>query len=1065
MSFRRYILGLIAAVVLASGVQAQAPNQGTPTYGSLVVGAPAGGNMGPGSINVTASYANGSPIRAGDPVVSTLDVTGGLAVYGDASTFDQSVCYSNAVATGCKVGANLTNQTGNVLTVDVLPPFIAATGVAVTGTNVLASTTVSSFTGSAGGPGTVTLNNTPSGGVAALFFSPPSNVITFNNSGRFTGTIGITRGSVTVTLGSGWCKSNYSGSQISIPGAGPAGSPLNTRVTTCSGSQAGAGASIFGIEDQAATTISASATMTYGANFSSTCGNGGFAKTGVSGCPGMGILAGTWLGAGGKGVAATPMAITAVYAPNVIGVSVSGTQTLSTDVEHFVVGHDDSAAINGTCALGKASHIRILSVPADHYVPTLSRLCYDFLLRGTGRLIVSDGLRPFVVAGGTPPPADPIVVPWSAPAPTPPRKAVFANAHLRLFRTSLTPQIASTYDSLSAPEPNLVNGLGTYPFALLQAVKTQNPGLGPTIVYPGTSGGTLPNVMDSIAPVTVPPCITNTTQQWSVQMAANCPALLFTIGGATNDDAGMDPFHILNIVGKLQGVGAVFPSPRDLIFYTNHPRTRINDGPISSSPTEDGAEIGAGILCSFAKVWGYPCIDGFAEGVKHIWGYDPLAMTMRRAYDLPYNTLSTGFPIQYTRITHGLGITLGTAGTFGAPFWANMTGAPATDPRGPFIALRHASTSVIWGNSSIKLFYQTSDSTVALECDLGDLLPGVACDDPATGKPPVTIANLLGSVALANSGVGGIAVVTLSGGATFQNCVVGAVVTVPTAGATVTPPGSTAYNAPHIDTVKSCDSTTQITLNLAAANPISYTGFVFWGTPLITSGAVVDAGDGSSNEKIHIEVVGDDLLAWIGKPANQLYAGKIWRTRARFIPLFLSGGNRPAITVWGDNFSGGTTFTTAQPVPNLTDFIDDEVVGSSSAAPVTNTAFLGTDPGDGYAHNSAHYGREVILPLYAAQDFAVGNGGVSVSVTSGAAYTVANCLVGKVLVNDVTAPTITLPPTCANSIEVVDIGGQAAAHNITIAAPSGTTLNGTATITTNFGRRIVTYGGMAAVSQ
>jgi len=78
---------------------------------------------------------------------------------------------------------------------------------------------------------------------------------------------------------------------------------------------------------------------------------------------------------------------------------------------------------------------------------------------------------------------------------------------------------------------------------------------------------------------------------------------------------------------------------------------------------------------------------------------------------------------------------------------------------------------------------------------------------------------------------------------------------------------------------------------------------------------------------------------------------------------------------------------------------------------------------------------------------------------------VPNCLVGKVLVNDTTAPTITLPAACQNNIEVVDVGGQAAAHAITIAHPSGITLNGAATITSNFGRRVVTYAGAAAVSQ
>lgn len=87
-----------------------------------------------------------------------------------------------------------------------------------------------------------------------------------------------------------------------------------------------------------------------------------------------------------------------------------------------------------------------------------------------------------------------------------------------------------------------------------------------------------------------------------------------------------------------------------------------------------------------------------------------------------------------------------------------------------------------------------------------------------------------------------------------------------------------------------------------------------------------------------------------------------------------------------------------------------------------------------------------------------------VSKNSGAALT-ALCN-DHILVNDTTAPTITMPATCplGQDVWIKDIGGQAAAHNITVSMPGGSTLDGAAsqTMAANFKGWVASYNGVAA---
>jgi len=59
--------------------------------------------------------------------------------------------------------------------------------------------------------------------------------------------------------------------------------------------------------------------------------------------------------------------------------------------------------------------------------------------------------------------------------------------------------------------------------------------------------------------------------------------------------------------------------------------------------------------------------------------------------------------------------------------------------------------------------------------------------------------------------------------------------------------------------------------------------------------------------------------------------------------------------------------------------------------------------------------------------------------------------------------TVTLPASQAGQVYIIEANSDGAAHNITIAITGGT-VNGTATITANYGRRIVTCDGTNAIS-
>jgi hypothetical protein len=234
------------------------------------------------------------------------------------------------------------------------------------------------------------------------------------------------------------------------------------------------------------------------------------------------------------------------------------------------------------------------------------------------------------------------------------------------------------------------------------------------------------------------------------------------------------------------------------------------------------------------------------------------------------------------------------------------------------------------------------------------------------------------------------------------------------------------------------------------------------GNPIINTG-LVDVGDGLGNEKFDVELKGDDLYVWWNTIKNPIYNGKIIRPRAPFQWKMWSGGNRPGLNVAVVVANGfESSWQVAKPVADLTDFIDSDVNGPAINGTPQNVGYIGPSGGDGNNHNSSLFGERVLRPMYEAADMVMPQIGVPAVTT--ATYTVPGCNVGRVPVNRAGPVTINLAPNCPanNQVVVQDVGGTAGSNNITVAL-AGYTLNGSATITSAFGFRTITYTGPTAV--
>jgi hypothetical protein len=959
----RFVPTIVATVLLAG--QAFGAGQPQPAVSQI--------QANPSAARLAANL--GQSVSITDPMA-----TGGLTVYADPVTFDAQICETGGFGSICQTTSSATGSSaGPTLTGVTLPSYIAATGVFAAGTNIPTSTTILSYTGSPGGVGTVTLSATPTGTVASVSLSPPATVIVFPQSGTTTTTATVTGSSQTITLGSNaWCVATMVGGPISITpvtpgqGLGPSGGTFTGLLLGCLSSNK------IAVDTPVATIqTGTSQTIAYGPNFTS-------ADIGKS------IISGQSAGPGTGGL----FTISAVYAPGTIQMSGATAGVFQNQMEHVVYGHDDSTAANAACAYvnglaiasGAKPILVDLYVPSPMFVPSLSRNCEMTMLRGPGRLIIDDGLRG---AGFMPEPA---VINASAPQPPAPPRVLIGRRDLpNLAAAGATAAIAEAYDSLATPGPNQLNVGDTYPTLINRAIRTANRQISLTENDAGIGGGTMV-WFDGNTNAAAPPCMPTNTSNWLTQLAANCPSNVVVVGGGNNDGTGLSLLGMVDSYLQLKGTtgGAFAGKPMDTVYLTHHAYTRIAGS--ATVLSEDQDLFAAGYLCSFAQVMGSPCLDGLEEGAEHLWGYSTVRHQLVRAYDAPVGTNALVLPRLTGRLVYGQAATYGKTAAVGATFWPLFTGnSGVTDARGPFIAM---ALSYDQGQQNwLYLFGLSGGTTIGFECDISGDLPGLGCNNPATGKPPVT-PTLQANIAVANSGSGGIAVVTASK-AIFQGCAAALAaalpLTVPHAGAGYTPPGLNAYtNAPFVGTISSCDSNTQITLTTAA--PRTYTaqaGVVLYGNPVISSG-VSDTGDGSGNEAFHVEFDSDHLNIWWNNQNTVIYNDVVVRARSRYVPLTLSGGNRPTLNIAVDPTSGQTTAQYAMPIINQTDLTDAMVNGPSVSGIPANVGYFSPCSGDGTNHNCDGFGQRVIKPLIAAQDWSVrtASGITSVIPTTGTTVTI-----------------------------------------------------------------------------
>lgn len=784
--------------------------------------------------------------------------------------------------------------------------------------------------------------------------SQAANVVAFVSpqNGTLSTTLTGTAGGGTLTAANHFCTSEMSGEPMYIPGAGQNGGGLLTRLIGCIGSQAGGGSTQFAVNPPVAQVPSGTVTIAYGA-MALNNGQGWLASD-----VGKGITIGEASG-GGNGGSYT---ISSVTSPTLIVLSANVGNIIQNAAQEVVWGHDDSTPVSNACAAVLASGLRALQIPAKHYVPTLAWSCYGVRRYGNGLLLAAGGtIGSFANVGNV----REVVVPDNAPPPAPPVKAVIASRDLAQTRAcGPTPTLVNTGDSLETLFPNALSGLGTYINAIQSAFQRQNSSITPTWRNAGVGGATVAN-FDSNPAGTNGDVITSTGSPWLTQVAGVTPCGM-TIGFGNNDGIGLSlPALVDSYLKMTQTSAGVFTTLPDIMYITHHPYSATNAGAGGTSNIYQG-DYASGYICSFARLMSRPCIDGAREGEKHLHGYDPGALRLVRRYDLPFNTNALGLPSNPSIYFPGFSSQFQKAGQNGATFWANFTGnGGITDTRGPFIAffIGRDPTNILW------LFY--NGTNIGYECDPSAGLPGFGCWGP-NGVPPVTPSRL-SNLTVAN--VGGFAQINSSaaifGNGTTGPCIVGQTVALPGAGAILTPPGFASYTAPLISTIKSCDSTSQMTLNAAPINTYAaQSGFVMFGNPVVFSN-VTDASN-CTNEPFSVEVVNDQVRIWFCSQWQVVYAGPIMRPRTDFAPRIFSGGNRPSITIAGDALTGETTFQVPVPVPNQMTYTDDEVSGPAANAPLSNAAYSGIEGGDGNNHNTMAYGTRVIQSLMDAQDFGLG---------------------------------------------------------------------------------------------
>jgi hypothetical protein len=633
------------------------------------------------------------------------------------------------------------------------------------------------------------------------------------------------------------------------------------------------------------------------------------------------------------------------------------------------------------------------------------------------------------------------VVPIDARVPEPPERTAEGPNQFRQFgacRPNCTVMIVG--DSIMGPEDNGASDLFSPAGLVTNRIVQDNAGKGDgiTVDQCGIGGAVWAN-LDGFPNTTAPPCVTNTTTPW-LGNAAN-PGFGFNIQpdviyyGMQNNTTGTQNLpHLINVFATL----ATWPKVPDAIMGTNH--AIAPGGPTGGAQDNAFSVNAAGIDRGYALLYGLPLLDIDRVTHREHDGYDPLSMAYVRSFDAP-SMISQGL-FSFKQQIEGFDLTW-TGTTGGSTYWSTYGNAIGWN----------VNSNQLGGDSFVWVSRNPSTGVIGIQCDISSETtkadyPGLACRDPATGKPPVT-PTLLSNITISSSSP-----TTLTSSLPlFTAADTGKTFTIPGAGATITPGAFNAYTLPLITTVTFV-SPTQLTLITPASTFLSANNQVVErGNPVIASQFV----DNASSEDIEFNVMGNRLVIYWQGEYQIIYDGPIMRYGDPFIPIMISASGTGTLTLGLDQINGLPQYFTARRILNRRSYTEEEMSGSEND--LVSYAIGG---GEGN-HPSATFTMRTWEAALSANNWAMAPDGLRkawnittnsrlVTIPSGSAIT-------AVYLNEVAGNAVTGGINIGTTSGASDI-----ASAVPVAANGNITINGAALLKTQFGNNPQTLFVSAASS-
>lgn len=837
---------------------------------------------------------------------------------------------------------------------------------------------------------------------------------TLDTPQQITTNVTTTAGGYTITTSTSWCSASWYGQLISITGAGSSGGTLNAHILSC-----GTGTTI-NLDTPAGVTLSASSqTVTYGPVF-------------TAADVGKAIVIGNVFNFNQPYVSTiSSVSCTIGTSCSITTASSSGFNSAgSSNPETIFWGTDDSTAISSACQAAVSRGDFYLTVPAVHFVTTMNASCLNVHLRGEGS-ILSSGMLRGIQGGDSDPWHWPVYVtpPWAGPA-SPPPSTINGYAqlpHLRACGTSCV--VAHMGDSLETLNPMIANSMQSIISMLDKKIQDDNPGVNFTFNYCGVGAQTAVNMNTTTTTNTAPPCVTNTTTKWLGSAASpgfvyNLNPDLITIGFGNNDGWGLSFSALANIYATIQNWAKV----PDLIFLTHYGYSYAGN----NAGFFDQDSFAAQMIRGFAHVHNIPLLDINAQGEKVRSGYDPTRMALIKRQDVvssgSLGNLSNRY--QFPLETTGYSITLTLNGN-GSTMWSTY---------GNELKFAVGARDHTWTNI-VHVGYDTASTHIYVQCDVDANYVGVGCKG---GSNPSIITSVTTS---------GTTITTTDG--VFAGHVSGDYICIPNAGTGGNTAFCTTLNGNPASSTSATLAATPTTTLTSASEALIF------GNPKIISSFSPGA---SGNDTMEFTVTNDSLFVnYNGFSANQvIYSGPIMRYGGLFTPMIISASGSGGATVSNDGVSGSKSwlFFTEMPVLNQPTLREQEVQGPESN-PFGNTGYFGPCGGDGTNHGTCWAATDIIYPVISANNFSVGPVGSRRRLRNITTGTTDTMVSADEIINwnssSSSAKTETLL-TCNASNKglqyiVKDGKGDGATNNITLSAPSGTTIDGTSSkvINTNSG--------------